>query len=288
MFLGATTIFIDDDPFALFETSVRDTISPSVTESINQNTEIIETTTDNGVSITTEDESDETTTTAPLRTTTQITDHDDSDENDDGDDNNETTTTHEELHEKPQCEEGSVLHPSTVYRTLTFLTTYFIPDEENDSETSTSIESNEVIQTDVLLECSRQTQKAEVIKATSVQTAESSTIMPEKSAAVKISVRNKLLSRPRETTQAQLSLITTTEAEQPTSTETSDEIEQQIDDEADDSNPTTEENSEGNTVEAITSSVSTSSTTEANKKTDEDDDIESNDIIYKTLFTTYT
>lgn len=163
------------------------------------------------------------------------------------------------------------------------MTTYFIPDEQNDSETSTSIEKNDVIQTDLVFEC--KTQKQEAIQATSVQNAKTdSTASPEKSGAVKISVRNKLASRPRHTTQAPQP--TTTDAEQ-TSTESSDEVEQQIDDDPNELGTTTEGNSEANTVEAITSSISTSSTTEANKNKENDDnnDIE---LIYKTLFTTYT
>lgn len=293
---GATTIFIDDDPFALFGSTTQDSIAPSVTI-INQNTERFETTTENEPLTTTssseeEDDSEETTTLASTTTTTTQTpttessseedDEDDDDEDVDGEKLPETTTTlntNEELHEKPECDEGFTLKPSTVYRTLTYLTTYFIPDEENDSETSTSIEANDVVQTDVLLECSR-TAKPEVIKATSVQKSSAvSTATPEKGAAVKISVRNKLQGRLREsTTQAP---TTTTEAEP--ITETSSEIEEQIDDEPNELNATTE-HAEGNTVEAITSSVSTSSTTEANKNTD-DDEIE---LIYKTLFTTYT
>lgn len=47
------------------------------------------------------------------------------------------------------CKHDVEIRPSTIYRTLTYLTTYFIPDDENNDITSTSVKSNAQVSTEI-------------------------------------------------------------------------------------------------------------------------------------------
>ncbi|KAJ8979966.1 hypothetical protein NQ317_013714, partial [Molorchus minor] len=136
----AKTIFFDDDE--PIETSVVEVTTPSrIVEEITSTTEEEEATTTH---VTTE-RLQETTERLPTTQKEDIT-------------TNEILTTSEDSinsHGKQKGEQededtvctGHQVLPTTVYKTLTYLTTFFIPLE--DDETSTSVKSNEVISTEV-------------------------------------------------------------------------------------------------------------------------------------------
>ncbi|XP_066261612.1 mucin-22-like [Euwallacea similis] len=115
---GATTIFFDDDDFSFdipITTSSSNRVLPSDTPIMTTEKASVETTTEL---------EQETTTEQQESTTTEI----------------EIATPELAQNEiEPQCTEGSKVVVSTAYKTLTYLTTYFIPLEES---TSTSVKSN--------------------------------------------------------------------------------------------------------------------------------------------------
>ncbi|XP_031622419.1 uncharacterized protein LOC116340210 isoform X3 [Contarinia nasturtii] len=260
---GATTIFFEDDPFQLFASAEKEAdIKPSATV-VTATTESIEVTTENdGNVLTTTENVAEENTSEPVHSA----------ESEETDDEKPETTTDsaEEYGEDLECEKGYILQHTTVYKTLSYLTTFFIPDDNDEKSTSTHIESNDVVRTDILMTC---TLKAEAIKPTAVEHVELKTKSVE---PIKISLkeRNRYLNRVKDTTTPP-----PTTTEEPT-TENSSESE--IDENG--SNVATTENVEGNTIEAVTLSVSSSTTTESTNDSEEDE-IE---LIYKTLFTTYT
>lgn len=264
---GATTIFFEDDPFLLISSTEKDEIKPSTTV-VTAITETVEATTENdGNVLTTTEDLPDTTTSAPIQTTES------EDVEEEEKEKLETTTTNssEESDEKPECGNGFTLKPSTVYKTLTYLTTFFIPDDNDDESTTTSVQSNEVVETDVAWECTRAAK--EEIKPTTTQSLEKTKSVEPIRLSVK--ERNKLFNRFRETTPPP-----TTTTEEPTTENASDE--EHSDENS--ANAATTENVEGNTIEAVTSSVSSSTTTESTNDSDE----EEIELIYKTLFTTYT
>lgn len=259
---GATTIFFEDDPFLLISLSAKEDIAPSKSqhESLNIVTSLnmkdIEVTIDNEMNMltTTEDQQEAT---SPAVHTTES-------------DDDEATT--ENINKKPECNEGYVLKPSKLEETITYLTTIYIPDDEDDSITTTSVQSYRQPKTNIVYECTK-SMKTEEITATSVQS-ESTNSKVFESEFVKTINHNRLLNYVKETTQAP----TTTTTEEPTTENQTEDVNEDV------PNAATTENLEGNTIEAITSSFSSSTTTEASNDSDE----ENIELIYKTLFTTYT
>lgn len=300
---GATTIFFEDDPFLL----LASTTSASIESAIEPSATIITAATVTAVtaipSVDDEKESESTTTDGPIAETTTI----EANESDTVTTSNidESTTAqpnetneHEEeqvLEADIDCPNGFVPKPSTVYKTLTYLTTFFIPTDDDES-TTTSIQSNDVVQTDISFECLR-TQQVLEIEATSTlaadtqvkpsksfgaakqpstttEAAATTTGQQSKEAIVKANLRNKLFNRFKGTT------ASTTTTEEPVVID----AQQKGEDEPIADTTTSQDEGENSTVEAVTMSVS-STTTES---IDVDADEPEIELIYKTLYTTYT
>ncbi|XP_074040857.1 uncharacterized protein [Leptinotarsa decemlineata] len=142
---GATTIFFDDD-FPIETSSTTHSLSSKLVE------EEISMTTDREITtyITTEEVSETQPSTFKKETTTE-------DEILTTSENIISTTPFEVITPDIRknednkfadivCSDGSKIVPSTVYKTLTYLTTFFIP---SDGTTTTSIKSNEVISSEI-------------------------------------------------------------------------------------------------------------------------------------------
>lgn len=306
---GATTIFFEDDPFALIESSTPNAeINPSTTtvsaqtEAYAENNQYDETT-------------EESSTTIDTNTVKESTENSNDEENDDtttegqndfttteainrnyDDDNNENQNRSEELNENDEsrCPEGYTVKPSTSYKTLKYLTTFFIPADDEEDSTTTSIQSNDVTQTDVSFMCS-QTVKIAEIKPTSVieqpittktnlnvlNQNEKTTEKPSSKETVKnlqkISLRNKLLNRTKATTSTPIIATTSEES-------TTEQIFEQINGNDGSNIIKSEQQSNDDQFEAVTLSTMSTTTTESTNDFDED----GIELIYKTLYTTYT
>lgn len=155
---GVTTIFFEDDPFdEFFQTSQSSEQSIEPTTVLDVPIKTAESTTENVVEITTiEDDLPTTPETINESTTLKQSDS----ENDDEDDTttvpivkeniNEIKATSDAKADVPVCIEDSTLSSSTHLKTLTYLTTFFIPLEDT---TTTSIQAREVISTEVNYDC---------------------------------------------------------------------------------------------------------------------------------------
>lgn len=296
---GATTIFFEDDPFLLIESTSSSIASSSTVYNLKTNT------------VTEHYENTLTTTEESVDVTTQATTTESSSElsNDDkfaittengNYDEQTTTTSHPQFNKNEniehnvesddesviQCPDGFSIKPSTTVKTLTYLTTFFIPIDDNDESTTTSIQANNVLKTDVVFECSALNAVAdeELIAPSSVQQIQNTENVrlknSNKKIELEISARNKLFNRNKEITTTNKPITTT---EEPTTTEAQNENNDETE-----MNTTTEnasQNVEGNTIEAIESSMSMTTTTESANDSDEEQEIE---LIYKTLYTTYT
>lgn len=269
---GATTIFFDDDEYtentaaiqntAVLtttprvipipkETSQEETSTEDVEESLEkQTTENVPTTTFKA-EITTNEiaqttiEQEAITTEAPPETTTL------SKENED-----------ESANDSQECKDGLMIVPTTSYKTLTYLTTFFIPGEN--SETSTSIKSNQVVSTEVKKEtraCISATSTIENVLSSSeiTTTTESSEIATE------------------QITEAPESESTTTEAPATTTAVPEEENENGLE------TTTTESSPNEITTERRHVTESEPETTEMT--TENGEEIE---LLFKTLYTTYT
>lgn len=234
---GATTIFFEDDDFSfdLSTTQSSAASTPSAIESIPIQTTTSETTTKS-----------EETTTEEIETTT------------------EPVTVPQVLQneiESPvvaECTEGVKVVPTTAYKTLTYLTTFYIPSEET---TSTSVKSQVVVSSEVSsasLSCSDN----EIQPTTVFETTTEATQVP--------------VTEPTATTTTSEPLLTTTEQEEMQTTTLTNEL---SDEEEDDFSTQPHEI----TTEMRHVTESEPDTTETT--TDEDDEIE---LIFKTLYTTYT
>nr|CAH7740086.1 unnamed protein product [Callosobruchus chinensis] len=234
---GATTIFFDDDlpietsaveasgATAVGEPTTEAEIHQETTEKQQTTTEEILTTSDNIIS------------TFPIQQTTPEIKETEAEDDEQDDEDVEATCTR-------------VLVPTTIYKTLTYLTTFYIPIEGG---TSTSIRSNEVINT----ETGYETKPCGYLSPATV------------SSELKISPS--ILQQPVETEKT--NNVETTTVEQQTTTQEEQEVtEQRITTVAQE--VTTEEHqvteSEPETTEATT---------------DEGEEVE---LIFKTLYTTYT
>ncbi|XP_030745380.1 uncharacterized protein LOC115874374 [Sitophilus oryzae] len=230
---GATTIFFEDD-FSFEPTTTQSTTTtPSETvekkETTTTEQPLIQTTSEKGT--TTTEKYDEITTTEREPTTTpEITE-------------NEIDTNKAHL----DCHDNSKIVPTTVYKTLTYLTTFYIPLEDS---TSTSIKSNVVVSSDISLQtvsCHENSIQAnDVVETTTDAAAE--------------------VTEPIElTTEDKLTTTTQDEEESDTTTSIGTTTPQEI------------------TTETRHVTESEPETTEAT--TDEGDEVE---LIFKTLYTTYT
>lgn len=258
---GATTIFFEDDPFQLIAATAKEAdIKPSATVVVAATDEVT-TENDGNVLTTTENAPEEV-----IAATTQNTDSEETD-----DDDLETITDLDDDSGHLECEKGYTLQHTTAFKTLSRLTTFFIPDENEKGGVSTSINDNKYTQTNIYMTCSKMLDSEEITPTAVVPVERTKSVEPIK---ISLKERNRYLNRIKETTPAP-----PTTTEEPT-TENSSESES---DETG-SNAFTTENLEGNTIEAVTSSISTTTTTESTNDSDEDE-IE---LIYKTLFTTYT
>ncbi|KAH1016151.1 hypothetical protein HUJ04_007421, partial [Dendroctonus ponderosae] len=250
---GATTIFFEDDDFS-FEPSTTQSAAVATTSAIE------------AIPIQTTSEKPSTTSEIPETTTT-----------------NEETTTEEiemttEAVTAPQilqneiesavsesvpaeCTEGVKMVPTTAYKTLTYLTTFYIPSEET---TSTSIKSQVVVSSELssaTLPCSDN----EIQPTTVLETTTEATQVP--------------VTEPTftATTTTSEPLLTATEQEEMQTTTLTNELSDEDEDDAFSTQP------HEITTEMRHVTESEPDTTESS--TDEDDEIE---LIFKTLYTTYT
>nr|CAI5863736.1 unnamed protein product [Callosobruchus analis] len=232
---GATTIFFDDDlpiETSAVEAPGATAVSEATTE---REAEVLPETTEKQ-QITTEEiltTSDNIITTFPIQQTTPETKESEDEDDEEVDEDVEPTCTR-------------LLVPTTIYKTLTYLTTFYIPIEGG---TSTSIRSNEVINTE-----------------TGYETKPCGYLSPTTTSS-EIKAPPSVLQQPVQTNN-----IETTTLEQQTTTEEEEVAEQRVTTVAQE--VTTEEHqvteSEPETTEATT---------------DEGEEVE---LIFKTLYTTYT
>lgn len=201
-----------------------------------------------------------------------------------------TTETKHEISEELRCTDGleTLSTMTTAYKTLTYLTTYFIPLES--TETTTSIKSDVVVESNVGY-LTNVVCKTESIEPTSVVSFEvqssvhSSLEQPE--TVTEEAVLKPLTPEPTteslpKTTPTEKQLTTVQEVEKPT-------VENSTSEEVEEKETTTSTTS--TTTERVEVSVSTEhSTTPIEKPSEEDIVSEENeiDLIYKTLYTTYT
>lgn len=242
---GATTIFFDDDHN--FETGIPSiepsksytpTTPMSSTESVT--TEQLPETTEKPTTI----EQPETTTSDILTTNEEQSTIPMS----------ETTPKIENIEEVENvvCTTGSQVVPTTVYKTLTYLTTFFIPSDET---TTTSIKSNEVVSTETGFEtrpCDN------TISPSTVITSPEPTIIPKTTSEAPIAIPKETI--PPETTTQSITEIPVTTEQDTTPAET--------------------------TIQITTTEHQTEQETEPMEVTTEDG--EEVELIFKTLYTTYT
>lgn len=287
---GVTTIFFEDDPFATLESSTINSVESISATSVSEATieptvEVISTTTEHSKH---ENEDDTPETTPETTDATTISGNEDifdetTIESDTSveratteaiDDIIETSTTEKKGNE---CANGFVLKPSTIYKTLTYLTTFFIPTDDEET-TTTSIESNRVTATDVQYECSR-TKAIEIAPSATIEESQATATQIANVAAndqdnlskdkKKVPIHRPF--KPIKFLKSTTTTTTTTTTEPPTEQPTEESVE----------NDTTTE------LAAATESAETQqpeTVTDADGQED-DDEIE---LIYKTLYTTYT
>lgn len=270
---GVTTIFFEDDPFAALESSTVDavisatkveeiTVVPTATAEISSE-EIADFTTELSLE-TTEASTESITENSPSEITTEL------------DVANEAVTEHSvsipDENNAIECPDGFVLEPSTLHKTLTYLTTFFIPTDDGES-TTMSIESNRVTSTEIHNECSRTEEiviaPTTVDEETKVLPTQTSEAPVARKVITKINRPFKSIERVESTTTS--APTTTTTEEQPTDAPTVKSAE----------------------IDETTEDVSTSDLGETDRpevvaNSDENLDGDEIELIYKTLYTTYT
>ncbi|XP_063706310.1 mucin-3B [Culicoides brevitarsis] len=286
---GVTTIFFDDDPFAIQPTEVVTTAKASekaetTTEKQQETTDKVETTTENKSVTEGLTEKPETTTEADEKTTTEkgttfpttldVT----------------TEKSAEELLREAEvekalrkikakealgCKDDVEIIPSTVFKTLTYLTTFFIPDDTNPDSTSTSIKSNAKVSTSVHY-------ASQCIEATNVVTEAAASVADETTTLKATTTEDDSTESTSTTAEDVTEAISTTESNE------------------EEEKDTTLSNDIKGTTEIVTTKMHVTEeplkiTTEKPEKKDEEDeeteDYDSDeeiDVIYKTLYTTYT
>lgn len=305
---GVTTIFFDDDPFAIQPTEVVTTVKPTekhetTTESETTKVETSKAETSK-IETTTETKPTEGLTEKPVETTTESQDK-------------VTTTTEKELNKETTvketttgqdvtteksaeeleresevekalrkikakedlgCKEDVEIIPSTIFKTLTYLTTYFIPDENNPDSTSTSVKSNAKVSSSIHYA----SQCLDEIEPTNVVTESVATVKVEETTLKSSTTEEADSSEEKSTTETDSESVTeaisTTESNEEQDTTFSNELKQ--------------------TTEIITTKMHVTEETPEKATTekprdeqDEGEDYDSEeeiDVIYKTLYTTYT
>ncbi|XP_045476721.1 mucin-3A-like [Harmonia axyridis] len=253
---GATTIFFNDD------LPIQNTASEVTTSSATEIVTLPETTTKQTSETTTENQeiiSERPLTSADDQTTSTIEEIPTTENENVSDEENlildDKKTTDDETVE---CTEGIKIIPSTIYKTLTYLTTFFIPDGES---TSTSIRSNEVITSDVKKEtasCSASQVAATKVLSENIEPSASVTTTEQE-----IETTDPITTEHIETTEP----VTTVE-EEPELQTTTEELQ--------------------STPQEITTErrhVTESEPITTEETTEEGEEIE---LIFKTLYTTYT
>lgn len=209
--------------------------------------------------------------------------------------------TDDENQEEIVCTEGleTVSTMTTAYKTLTYLTTYFIPLES--TETSTSIKSDVVVEsnmgylTNIVCRTNLNIEPTAVVNVDvnySVQTRVKADETVTKTTSSESSVERKLNTEVPQTTQPD-EVVITTEGEEKLHTSNAEEEPEEV---VKQKEPETTPFTTTTTTERIEVSISTEETTVATEKatsptpiTEEIEDHENEiDVIYKTLYTTYT
>ncbi|XP_017786883.1 PREDICTED: uncharacterized protein LOC108569731 [Nicrophorus vespilloides] len=152
-FGGATTIFFEDEPTLIAQTTESQEEYATTTEEEEEEEEILERqTTENAVAHTTHKEPETTTHEEPTTTTTttaKTTTTEREEEVTTQEQQEEPATEAQPTENEEECADGQKIVPVTLLKTLTYVTTYFIPLETNNVEsTSTSVKFNEVVSTE--------------------------------------------------------------------------------------------------------------------------------------------
>lgn len=249
VFGGATTIFFDDEE-DIKTSAVQDVFAQASSNEVTTNSANTEVTTENILTTNevTTNKLDSTTTESTTTTT-----------------ENAETTPREIAKEEDSEEKSLCTETTTQYKTLTYLTTFFIPVE---TSTSTSIKSNKVVTTEIGYQTKSCIDNEVTIKPSTV-----AEITTEPSIAT--TTENK----PESTTTEEIDESTTSSEESLTTTTTKEEKE-----------PTTTENLFTTTenIQEITTErrhVTESEPETTDITTESGEEIE---LIYKTLYTTYT
>lgn len=212
---------------------------------------------------------------------------------------------HEETHEEVVCTEGLETQSTmtTAYKTLTYLTTYFIPLES--TETTTSIKSDVVVEsnvgylTNVVCRTNLNIEPTAVVNVDVNYSEQTKVRIPEpvSEEPYRPPVEPEVITESPTTTQQQEEVQTTVQEEQNTSKQegnTGEEFEESVEEKEPTTTTTTTTTTERVTTTEghVEVSVSTEQTTTTEKPTtprqEEEDNENEIDVIYKTLYTTYT
>ncbi|CAH1643888.1 unnamed protein product [Spodoptera littoralis] len=201
------------------------------------------------------------------------------------------------------CTEGFETQSTmtTAYKTLTYLTTYFIPLES--TETTTSIKSDVVVEsntgflTNVICRTNMNIEPTAVVNVDYSVETKSKIVESVPEEPAKSSVEPEIITESPKTTTQQQEIQTTVQDEPTTGTvQSSDETEETVEEKEPTTTPSTTTTTERITtsqghVEVSVSTEQTTTTTTTEKATtpEEVEDSENEiDVIYKTLYTTYT
>ncbi|CAD0206223.1 unnamed protein product [Chrysodeixis includens] len=208
--------------------------------------------------------------------------------------------TNEDTQEEVVCTEGFETQSTmtTAYKTLTYLTTYFIPLES--TETTTSIKSDVVVEsnvgylTNVVCRTNMDIEPTAVVNVDVNYSVESKLKLPEPitEEPYRPPVEPEPITEaPRTTQQQQEETQTTLHQEQNTS-QAEQSSEEVVEESVEEKEPTTTTTERITTSEHVEMSISTEHTTTTTEKPttvqDEEDQENEIDVIYKTLYTTYT
>ncbi|KPJ19268.1 hypothetical protein RR48_05910 [Papilio machaon] len=287
----STTITEESKESVVTESGIKEAFTNSAEETENTAAEVTEKM-DEAEEVEEEDEEENTTEVPEIYTTTESGHSDESFE-----DIETTTETKHDTHEDVYCTDGFEEQSTmtTAYKTLTYLTTYFIPLENTD--TTTSVESNIVVTSDIgyltnlVCKTNINIEPTSVVSVEVKNTEQTNLEAPEvvtESNIASPSQGDTVTESPK-TTPMQKEILTTVQEEE-TEPEVDDEKDDFGDSVVNDKSPTT--TTEKVSTSHIEVSVSTESTPTEKPVVEEYDDakISENeiDLIYKTLYTTYT
>ncbi|XP_044736868.1 uncharacterized protein LOC123298838 [Chrysoperla carnea] len=308
---GATTIFFEDDPF--LATDFFNIKSTSPVEATTQSTAAITTTEDqNNAETTTTSKAENSPTTIddqnkPVETTTSsekstekelssvvttesnensLTTTSKAVEKEDEDENNEVDFSKQNEDDQPvKCTPTNLVETSTLYKTYTYLTTFFIP--VDDDITTTSIKSHEVTSTEIDYNTIIPTYCESI-----VPTSTSST--PDIESTVDVNTLTTTSAQQDSETTESVTTTVKASSEQPT---TVDNTKESIQTTTEEQKPTTiDDNNDKITTLSDESIINTtpievitteSSTDDSHDETTTENHEDGVDYIYKTLYTTY-